>query len=80
MTIEQVRRYDSAQPFRPFDIHLADSRVLTVEHPEQLAMSQSGRTIHVAHPDDTVETVDLLPVVSLNPLPNGAHRRGRPRS
>jgi hypothetical protein len=77
MTIEQLRKYYSAKPFKPFDIHTADSRVLTVEHPEQMAFSQSGRTIAVACPDDTIETVDLLLVVSLKPRPNGAPRRGR---
>ena len=79
MTIEQLRKYYSAQPFNPFDIYAADSRVLTVEHPEQLAFSQSGRTIAVACPDDTIETVDLLLVVSLKARANGAHSRGRRR-
>jgi hypothetical protein len=80
MTIEQLRNLYSAKPFKPFDIHLADRRTLTVEHPEQLAMSPTGRTIHVAHADDTVETVDLLLVVGLKPRSNGSVRRGRQRS
>jgi hypothetical protein len=79
MTIDQLRQLYSAKPFRAFDIHLADSRTLTVEHPEQLAFSPTGRTIHIAHTDDTVETVDLLLVVSVKPRPNGAQRR-RPRA
>ena len=78
MTIEQLRQLYSAKPFRAFDIYLADSRVLSVEHPEQLAFSPTGRMIHVAHSDDTVETVDLLLVVSVKPWSNGAPRR-RPR-
>jgi hypothetical protein len=77
MTIEQLRRLYSAKPFKAFDVHLADSRTLTVEHPAQLAISPTGRTFHVAHADDTVETVDLLLVVSLKPRGNGAVRRGR---
>lgn len=77
MTTEQLRQMYSAKPFQAFDLHLADSRVLTVEHPEQLAFSHSGRTIAVARPDDTIETVDLLLVVSLKPRPNGSARRGR---
>jgi hypothetical protein len=78
MTIEQLRRLHSARPFKAFDIHLADSRSLSVDHPEQLAISASGRTLGVARPDDTIETIDLLLVVSLKPRPNGA-RRGRHR-
>lgn len=80
MTTEQLRLLYSAKPFQAFDINLADSRTLTVEHPEQLAISKSGRTIAVARPDDTIETVDLLLVVSLKPRPNGSTRRGRQRS
>jgi hypothetical protein len=46
-----------------------------------LAQSQSGRTIAVARPDDTIEIIDLLLVVSLKPRPNGSPpRRGRQRS
>jgi hypothetical protein len=80
MTIEQLRQMHAARPFRPFEIHLADGRSLTVDHPEMLARSQSGRTIAVARPDDTIEIVDLLLVVSIKPLPNGSPRRGRRRS
>jgi hypothetical protein len=80
MTIEQLQRFHSARPFQPFDIHLVDGRVLPVEHPELLARSQSGRTIAVARTDDTIETVDLLLVVSLKPRPNGSRRRGRGQS
>jgi hypothetical protein len=79
MTIDQVRRRHGARPFQAFDLHLADSRTIAVAHPEQLAISPSGRTVHVAHADDTIETIDLLLVVSLKPRPNGAARRGGPR-
>jgi hypothetical protein len=80
MTIEQLRQRHGAQRFRPFEIHLADSRTLTVEHPEMLSQSQTGRTIAVARPDDTIEIIDLLLVVSLKPVANGSPRRGRRRS
>ena len=75
MTIEQLRKFHTARPFQPFDIYLADGRTLTVDHPELLAQSRTGRTIAVARPDDTLETVDLLLVVSLEPHPNGSSRR-----
>ena len=77
MTAEQLRHLRSAKPFQAFDIYLADSRTLTVEHSEQLAISHSGRTIAVAREDDTIETIDLLLVVSLKPRPNGSSRRRR---
>lgn len=77
MTIEQLRRMHSRQPFQAFDIITADSRSLTVEHPEQLALSDIGRTIAVARPDGTIETVDMLLVVSLKPRTNGVSRGRR---
>jgi hypothetical protein len=79
MTNEQLRKMHSAQPFRPFDIHLADGRSLPVDHPEFLSQSPTGRTIAVGLPDGTHEVVDLLLVTSLKPRPNGSHRRGRDR-
>jgi len=79
MTIEQLREMHRARPFQPFDIHLVDGRTLTVHHPEFLAQSQTGRTIAVGRDDGTIETVDLLLVVSLKPHPPASGRRGRRR-
>lgn len=77
MTVEQLRQMHRAQPFRPFHLHLADGRTLKVEHPEALLQSSSGRTIVVARPDDVIEVIDLLLVVSLELKGNGAPRRRR---
>ncbi len=77
MTIEQLRQMHRAQPFRPFLLHLADGRSLKVEHPEALLQSASGRTIVVARPDDVIEVLDLLMVVSLELRGNGSPRRRR---
>ena len=77
MTTEQLRTMYYAKLFQAFDLHLADSRIGPVEHPERVAFSQSGRTIAVARADDTIETIDLLLVVSLKPHANGSKRRGR---
>jgi hypothetical protein len=78
MTIEQLRKLHRAQPFQPFDIHLADGRHLEVIHPECLAISPPGRTVGVAVSDGTIEIVDLLLVASLKPHTNGHSRRRRP--
>jgi hypothetical protein len=75
MTIEQLRLRHQARPFQPFDIHLVDGRLLPVDHPEFLAQSPTGRTIAVGRDDGTIETVDLLLVVSLKPRPTPPARR-----
>jgi hypothetical protein len=79
MTIEQLRAMHRAQPFVPFDIHLADGRALAVEHPENLAYFGAGRCIGVARSEGLIETVELLLVTSLEPHGNGSARRGRSR-
>jgi hypothetical protein len=79
MTIEQLRQSHLARPFQPFDIHLTDGRTLSVEHPEFLAQSATGRTIAVSHANGILEIVDLLSVVRLEPHADGSSRRGRRR-
>ncbi|MFI5456133.1 MAG: hypothetical protein ACHRXM_11850 [Isosphaerales bacterium] len=65
MTIEQLRNFYQARPFRPFIMHLADGRRLAVHHPEFLATAPSGRTVTVYQPDETSTVVDLLQVTDL---------------
>jgi hypothetical protein len=78
MTIEQLTEMHQRRPFQPFDIHLADGRVLPVEHPEFLSRTPGGgRTIGVGKIDGTIEIVDLILVTSLSPQSNGASRRQR---
>jgi hypothetical protein len=79
MTIEQLRNFYSAQPFRPFVLHLANGRQVAVHHPEFLAAAPSGRTITVYQPDDTLNVVDLLVVTDLEikPAESRSRRRGK---
>jgi hypothetical protein len=60
MTIEQLRSYHQARPFRAFTIYTADGRSCPVPCPEWLSYSPTGRTIIVHHPDDTHTMLDLL--------------------
>jgi hypothetical protein len=77
VTIEQLKTMHQARPFKPFDIFLADGRSISVEHPELLSRSSSGRTIAVAVENDAIEIVDLLLVTSLKPRANGQSRGKR---
>ena len=79
MTVEQIRKMHRAEPFQPFDVHVADGRSLRVGHPEALAINPPGRTIGVAVPDGTIEVVDLLLVTSLKPRTNGRGGRRKRR-
>ena len=77
MTVEQLRNAYSAQPFRPFVIHLADGREVPVASPEFIMAVPSGRTVVVCQPDDTLNIIDLLLVtdLELKPGKNGSRRR-----
>jgi len=79
MTTEQFTAVIRAMPFRPFRIHLADGRNLTVEHPDFIMRSPSGRSAILYKPDDTFEVIDLLLVAMLEVL-NGQPRNGRKKS
>jgi hypothetical protein len=65
MTIEQLRAAHRAQPFRPFVMHLADGRQISVKHPDFIMTAPSGRTVIVYQADDSFNIVDLLLVTDL---------------
>jgi hypothetical protein len=76
MTVEQLREIWKADPFRPFIIHLADGRNISVNHRDFLMSSPSGRTIIVYQPDDSFNVIDLLLVTDLE-VSNGKSRRSK---
>jgi hypothetical protein len=65
MTIEQLRDTYTAQPFRPFLIHMADGRNVHVRHREYIMASPSGRTVIVYQPDDSFNIIDIVLVTDL---------------
>jgi hypothetical protein len=79
MTIEEVRKFHNAQPFRPFVLHIADGREIAVHGREFMASAPNGRTIVVYQMDNTADHIDLLLVtgIQVKPGTNGARRRKR---
>jgi hypothetical protein len=79
MTIDQIRTFYEAQPFQPFEIHLADGRSIAVRGREFMASAPSGRTVIVYQPDDTWNVIDLLLATDLEAMPigNGGRKRKR---
>ena len=79
MTIEQIRNFYDATPFRPFVLHLVDGRQIPVQHREFVATAPSGRTLTVYQHDDTLNIIDLLLVtdVESKPATGGSGRRRR---
>jgi hypothetical protein len=71
MNIKALRKAHSERPFQPFDLHVADGRVIPVPHPEFLAEFPGGRAVIVTHEDFSWDVIDLLPVTSIHVQRNG---------
>ena len=65
MTIDGLKQWIEAAPFRPFVMRLSNGCEVRVRHPELLARSPSGRTVLVYTIGDAFEMVDLLHVASI---------------
>lgn len=65
MKIENLRELHTAQPFRPFKIHLSDGRQMIVPHPEMLAYAADGQTIVVFQADNTMRVISWPQVTEL---------------
>lgn len=78
MRVEEVRKLYGAEPFRPFTLHLADGREISVGHPEFMALAPSGRTLTVYQPDDSFNIVDLMLVTDLEVKPDWKTGTGGP--
>lgn len=79
MTIESFVQVWHAQPFRAFEIYLADGRKIRVPHADFVSRSPSGRTVIVHGENDHFEVIDLLLVASLKTVngANGARRKAK---
>ena len=59
MKSDVVRRLLAEQPFRPFTLHMADGRSVTIEHPEMIIAPPDERMVLVCY-DDTQHLIDLF--------------------
>jgi hypothetical protein len=75
MAVEQLRKFHTAQPFQPFEIHLADGRSVRVPHRELLAVPPKAARTFAVWVDDGFEVIDLLLVTSLRPMRSSTRRR-----
>ena len=60
MTSEQLKATIRQQPFRPFTIRMVDGRSFTINHPDFVMVSPTGRAAIVFEPDDSYSVVDLV--------------------
>jgi hypothetical protein len=67
-TRDQFRTTNTAQPFRPYSIKLADGRSFRVNHPELAARSVNGREL-VVYDDEGIHLLEMLLVAEMGPAP-----------
>jgi hypothetical protein len=65
MTVDAIREFYDSQPFRPFMLHLADGRSVSVMHREFMAIGPRGRTVFVYRPDESFNVVDVMLVTDI---------------
>ena len=76
VTIQELRRRRSQQPFEPFRVLVADGNFYDVRRPEHLAFSGKGRLIAIGMEDDSFVTLDLLLVTGIRqPIPRSKPSR-----
>ena len=66
MRVDDLRKAHQARPFQPFSIRVADGMEYTVNHPEFMSFSLSGRTVVVATPDDWYAIIDTMMITSVH--------------
>ena len=79
MDLNSIRSALKNQPFKPFELCLADGRRVRVKHPEFVAMNQ--RIVIVTDENSDTKILEPLLIVSLEPSSpsgesgNGQHKR-----
>ena len=79
MDLNSIRDALKQEPFRPFELCLADGRRVRVKHPEFVAMNQ--RIVIVTNENSETKILEPLLIVSLEQSPasgeggNGQHKR-----
>lgn len=74
MHLNSIRNALRTEPFRPFDLCLADGRRVAIMHPEFVAMN--NRAVVVLGDDSYSTTLEPLLIVSLEPHRGSSGRGG----
>ena len=77
MKMDEIQKAHQARPFRPFAIHMADGRVLTIPHNEFLAYNPEGDSLVAYQPGDSFSVLDLALITELEMLPASGKSKGR---
>jgi hypothetical protein len=76
MTIDEVRRFQKHEPFRPFEIVLVDGRVFRVRHPDFILAPPKGTWVYVTDDEGQTEHINTVVMSSVRHA-RGGNGRGR---
>lgn len=60
MNAKNFRDFVDRKPFARFVVHLADGRVIPVEHPDYIFCPPNGQELIVYQPDDSFDFIDIF--------------------
>jgi hypothetical protein len=66
MVAEELRRYVTANPFRPFVLNVADGRQVPVAGRDFILISPTGRTLHVYQRNESFDVLDTMLVTGIS--------------
>ncbi len=69
MRAESLRELIHAEPFRPFELVLANGSRVLVSHPEWILYPKGARSAIVWYPDDRFRIIDVGLVLELDLAP-----------
>ena len=75
MTNKDLRDVYAARPFKPFTIHLADGRKVSVQHPDFMLVPPKSRVFVVYELRGGLRILNVEMVTEIRVKANGAHKR-----
>jgi hypothetical protein len=73
--IEEVRRFQKAVPFKPFEILMVDGRRFAVPHPDFIFIPPKGLWVYVTNEDAITEHINILVIGSIRHVSEDGKKR-----
>jgi hypothetical protein len=65
MTIDDIRLWHRAEPFRPFTIHATDGQSFYIERPSLIALAPAAGSIAIGMPDGSFVLIPIASVTNI---------------
>ena len=73
--IEEIRRFQKHQPFRPFEIILIDGRKFRVPHPDFILVPPKGAWVYLTDKHGNTEHLNIVVISSVRHTDQRVKRR-----